>query len=186
VAELEPRSLHLHTLDSLLADLIAGRSVQTRKGELFSLSNEAARSALDWYRRRGKDAWPANINLQILEDFVDATLVKADEASLTPTFRMPSSPRQLRLRRLTAHRFAGLHKFGAPSLAPDDFVFDFRSALTLFEGRNGSGKTSLLNAIVWAMTGGCYAGRSTGLALQTTSSAAMPVESSCAMTSGAS
>jgi hypothetical protein len=29
----------------------------------------------------------------------------------------------------------------------------FASPLTLFEGRNGSGKTSLLNAIIWALTG---------------------------------
>ena len=32
-------------------------------------------------------------------------------------------------------------------------MFEFKAGLTLFEGRNGSGKTSLLNAIVWVFTG---------------------------------
>jgi hypothetical protein len=59
----------------------------------------------------------------------------------------------LRLKKLEAHRFAGLHKFGTPTAAPENYVHEFVSPLTLFEGRNGSGKTSLLNAIIWALTG---------------------------------
>lgn len=59
----------------------------------------------------------------------------------------------MQLKKLEAHRFAGLHKFGTPDAAPKNYVHDFISPLTLFEGRNGSGKTSLLNAIIWALTG---------------------------------
>jgi len=59
----------------------------------------------------------------------------------------------LRLKKLEAHRFAGLHKFGTPNAAPENYVHEFALPLTLFEGRNGSGKTSLLNAIIWALTG---------------------------------
>ena len=32
-------------------------------------------------------------------------------------------------------------------------MFEPREAITLFEGRNGAGKTSLLNAAVWCLTG---------------------------------
>lgn len=47
------RSLHLHSLDSLLADLVSGRPVGldadgTRR---FALGTDEARSLLDWYRR---------------------------------------------------------------------------------------------------------------------------------------
>lgn len=153
MAELDSRPLHLYTLDSLLVDLVLGRSVRTREGQSFELSTEASRGVLNWYRRRGKDVWPNNVNVQSLEDLVDAALSTPNLAGLVPTVTMPPGRRRLRLRRLTAHRFAGLHKFGTPAVAPADFVFDFKSALTLFEGRNGSGKTSLLNAIVWVMTG---------------------------------
>jgi energy-coupling factor transporter ATP-binding protein EcfA2 len=54
---------------------------------------------------------------------------------------------------LEAHRFSGLHKFGTPDAAPENYVHEFTSPITLFEGRNGSGKTSLLNAIIWVLTG---------------------------------
>jgi hypothetical protein len=54
---------------------------------------------------------------------------------------------------MEAHRFAGLHKFGTPTKAPANYVREFSAPITLFEGLNGSGKTSLVNAIIWALTG---------------------------------
>jgi energy-coupling factor transporter ATP-binding protein EcfA2 len=59
----------------------------------------------------------------------------------------------LKLKKLEAYRFAGLHKFGTPDAAPPNYIHEFTSPLTLFEGSNGSGKTSLLNAIIWTLTG---------------------------------
>ncbi|WP_217621795.1 ATP-binding protein [Phaeobacter inhibens] len=66
---------------------------------------------------------------------------------------MPATKRTLKLVRMVAHRFAGLHVHGRPTDAPDPFVFTPTSEVTLFEGANGSGKTSILNAIVWCITG---------------------------------
>jgi AAA domain len=61
--------------------------------------------------------------------------------------------RRLALVKLEAHRFAGLHKFGTPATPPKNYIHEFSAPLTLFEGLNGSGKTSLANAIIWALTG---------------------------------
>jgi hypothetical protein len=41
----------------------------------------------------------------------------------------------------------------AAAAPPPDYSCDFSAPLTLFEGRNGSGKTSLANAILWGLTG---------------------------------
>jgi hypothetical protein len=153
VPEADSRSLHLHTLDSLIADLVSGRPVQTGAGERFVLSDDRTRSALEWYRKKGQAGWAANVSAQHGEDLVNALLQKPPELPAQPARPANANSRRLRLKRLVAHRFAGLHKFGTPGSAPEDYVHEFTSLLTLFEGRNGSGKTSLLNAIIWALTG---------------------------------
>lgn len=151
--EAESRPLHLHTLDSLIADLVSGRSIQTGAGMQYVLPDDRTRSALDWYRKKGATAWAANVSAQVAEDLVDTILEKPPQLPALPARPAQASSRLLRLKKLKAHRFAGLQKFGTPSAAPPDYVHEFSSVLTLFEGRNGSGKTSLINTIVWALTG---------------------------------
>ncbi len=153
VAELDARSLHLHTLDSLIADLVSGRAIQTAAGTHFVLSDDRSRSALDWYRKKGSSGWTASVSATHGEDLVDTIQKAPPELPTLPARPDNAKGRRLRLKKLEAHRFAGLHKFGTPGTPPTNFVFEFNSPLTLFEGRNGSGKTSLLNAIIWALTG---------------------------------
>jgi AAA domain len=153
VPDFEPRSLHLHTLDSLIADLVSGRPVPTGANESFLLPDEPARSALEWYRQRGAATWTAAVSAPHGEDLVDAVNKKPPVLPALPARPANSNARRLLLKRVEAHRFAGLHKFGTPAAAPANYVHEFRSPLTLFEGRNGSGKTSLVNAIIWALTG---------------------------------
>ena len=153
MSEVESRPLHLHTLDSLVADLVSGRSVLTGDGETFALPDDRTRSALEWYHKKGATSWSANVTAQLGEDLVDAILEDPPELPALPARPEGANDRRLRLVRLEAHRFAGLHKFGTPDAAPRNYVHEFTSQLTLFEGRNGCGKTSLLNAIIWALTG---------------------------------
>ena len=153
VPEPEPRSLHLHTLDSLIADLVSGRPVQTGARERFVLPDARTRSALEWYRKKGAAGWTANVSPQHGEDLVDTILQEPPELPALPARPANANSRRLRLKKLEAHRFAGLHKFGTPGAAPQNYIHEFTSPLTLFEGRNGSGKTSLVNAIIWALTG---------------------------------
>jgi len=153
VPESESRSLHLHTLDSLIADLVSGRAVETATGDPFVLPDERTRSALEWYRTKGAAAWTANVSAANGEDLVNAILLPPPELPALPARPANAKSRRLTLKKLEAHRFAGLHKFGTPDGAPANYVHEFTSPLTLFEGRNGSGKTSLLNAIIWALTG---------------------------------
>jgi hypothetical protein len=151
--ESESRPLHLHTLDSLIADLVSGRPVQTSAGARFVLPDERTRSALDWYRRKGSAGWTASVSAQHGEDLIDTILQKPPALPALPARPANANRRRVLLKRLEAHRFAGLHKFGTPEAAPENYVHEFTSPLTLFEGRNGSGKTSLVNAIIWALTG---------------------------------
>lgn len=153
MTEFDARSLHLHTLDSLIADLVSGRPVQTAAGEYFALADERSRSALDWYRGKGSPGWTANVSASHGEELVNAIQEVPPELPALPARPDNAKVRRLRLKKLEAHRFAGLHKYGTPGTPPANYFHEFISPLTLFEGRNGSGKTSLLNAIIWALTG---------------------------------
>lgn len=153
MTDFEPRALHLHTLDTLLADLIGGRPILVAAGDAFALPSEAARSVLQWYKDYGAARWPANLNPADLEKLVDATQKPAPAVPASRPLGPSRALRKLTLQKLEAHRFAGLHKYGTPAAAPKNFVYDFTAPVTLFEGRNGSGKTSLVNAIIWTLTG---------------------------------
>jgi hypothetical protein len=153
MTETEARPLHLHTLDSLISDLVSGRPIQTAAGELFSLQDDQSRSALNWYLEKGPSSWTANVTPVLGKELVDAVQKAPPELPSLATRPENANTRRLRLRKLEAHRFAGLHKFGTPENSPPNYIMEFASPLTLFEGRNGSGKTSLLNAIIWALTG---------------------------------
>jgi hypothetical protein len=121
--------------------------------ETFSLADDRTRSALQWYRERGATNWEASVSGQHAEQLVDAVLKDPPETPPLPSRPANANGRRLTLRKLEAHRFAGLHQFGTPAAPPANYVHDFSAPLTLFEGRNGSGKTSLLNAIIWTLTG---------------------------------
>jgi hypothetical protein len=153
VSELKPRALHLHTLTSLVVSLIGGESISIRGGTSFSLPDERTRSALEWYRKRDPATWAANVSAAHAEDLVDSIFREPPQLPPSSAGSINSNNRRLRLKKVEAHRFAGLHKFGTPGVAPDNYVHEFSTSLTLFEGRNGSGKTSLLNAIIWTLTG---------------------------------
>ncbi|SCW96517.1 MULTISPECIES: AAA family ATPase [unclassified Pseudomonas] len=147
------RPLHLHTLDSLCADLIAGLSVSVGDdGSTFQLKSSASRGVLYWYTKN-KTRWAANVQTTDVEAIVDASI--ADPAPQhTPAHASRSdSPRRFLLVSIQAHQFAGLHHAGTSQAKPNDFVFEVKSGVTLFEGYNGCGKTSLINAIIWALTG---------------------------------
>jgi energy-coupling factor transporter ATP-binding protein EcfA2 len=59
----------------------------------------------------------------------------------------PTSPRSWRLHRLRTMSFRGIAPLGEP------FEHQFAGAPTLIYGTNGSGKSSLLSAVVWVLAG---------------------------------
>jgi hypothetical protein len=89
----------------------------------------------------------------LAEQLVDAILTAPPEVPTSEEAGVSKRGTKLTLKKLEAHRFAGLHKFVTPERPPDNFILEFSSSVHLFEGANGSGKTSLANAIIWALTG---------------------------------
>lgn len=146
------RPLHLHTLESLCADLISARPVGVGKNnDPFSLTTTEARSVLNWYFRN-RTKWAGNVMTPDVEAIVDS-IAKAPDKIPSAGSTSTHSPKQYTLVKVQAHQFAGLHHPGTASNIPANFSYEFNSDMTMFEGFNGCGKTSLLNAIIWALTG---------------------------------
>ena len=145
--------LHLHTIESLCADLISGRSVGmgTDKSE-FKLSGDPSKAVLNWYRCN-RERWASNVREADAEAMVDAALTKPPVLTATKSRVNGANTRRLTFTRMEAHRFGGLHAYGPVDDPPPNFVYKPQAPVTLFEGLNGSGKTSILNAVIWALTG---------------------------------
>lgn len=145
--------LHLHTIESLCADLVSGRPVGVgADNTAFGLGADAARSVLEWYRRN-RPKWTSPVSVGDAEALVEALKTKAPVIAPTATPAPVAKIRTLTLKRIEAHRFAGLHAYGPLNDPPPAFVFEPVEPVTLFEGLNGSGKTSMLNAVIWCLTG---------------------------------
>ncbi|WP_339858575.1 AAA family ATPase [Thalassospira alkalitolerans] len=144
--------IHLLTTDVLLDRLVGGEELNTHNGDKLSASSEDTRNVLNWYRTN-VSKWAGNLTAGDTEAIID-TIGKALPIPPAASETFPSKKIQvIRLKRLVAHRFGGLHVYGHPTTPPDDFIFEPAKDLTLFEGANGSGKTSIANAIIWCLTG---------------------------------
>lgn len=147
-----PRDIHLLTTDALLAELIAGRTVATSANSQLIIGSGDARAILDWYRRN-PTKWAANLNAGDTDAIIDLIGSPPPTAPPASDGADGGNRKVFGLVKVEAHRFAGLHLHGQSNEAPDRFVLTPNKAVTLFEGANGSGKTSVANAIVWCLTG---------------------------------
>lgn len=142
-------------LEEVVSALLARRPVAVPSGgQPFVLRNDDSRRILSYYASR-RDLWPRGRPVQAreVEDVLKA--LAAETPALKSTKGTATAPKRLwRLRRLEAHRFAGLHRHcGAQGEDPEDFALDIERDVTLISGFNGAGKTALQNVIIWSLTG---------------------------------
>ncbi|GGZ32956.1 hypothetical protein [Asticcacaulis endophyticus] len=116
------RPLQLHTIESLCVDLINGHEIELTDGELFSLNNLDTRSILKWYYGN-KPKWTARNSEADIESLADQV---GKTVAPLPTVGAPvqSVKKYLRLVKIEAHRFAGIHSYGSREIAPENFVFE--------------------------------------------------------------
>ncbi len=148
--------LKIHTLATLLDELVSGRAVLIDDGgREFSLTSVETRSILDWYRQH-RDKWARNVLKTDVEEIVDQLSKSPPELPALGIGEQGTRNQTVHLKDMRVHRFAGIHPHRTPDAPPDEFHFEFGKPLTLIEGKNGAGKTSLLNAICWCLTGYVY------------------------------
>ena len=151
-----PTPIYSHTLETLCNELVSGRGVIVDEDEtVFQLTTRQERAVFEWYRDH-RDKWAKNVIRADVEGITDS--IKKTPPDLPETVTADTSDRTkiFHLKSITAHRFAGIHKFKGPQNPPKDFYFDFNKPCHLIQGRNASGKTSLLSAICWCLCGYIY------------------------------
>jgi hypothetical protein len=148
-----PTPLYVHTLETLCKELISGRAVGLAKdGVEFRIDSSAARSILEWYRVN-TTKWNKNVQKGDLEAITDRIQVSPPECPPLQSGKTARQTRVIHLGSIRVHRFASIHHYGDAVSAPQEFDFTFEKPLTLIHGRNGSGKTSIMSAISWCLTG---------------------------------
>jgi hypothetical protein len=152
------------TLDEVILHLIAGDVLQVSGGIEFSLPLLDSRAVLSFYNQNRQAYWNPDKDTNILDGEVDRLLESLDKpvVATAPSARSSASQKRWKLIGVTAHRFRGLHRH-CDDTGGDPLVFtlDLSRDATLFRGFNGAGKTSLISAICWCLTG--YGHRSQGL-----------------------
>jgi hypothetical protein len=147
--------LYGHSIDSLCAELVSGRGVTVGNNEEFKFDSDNTRVVFSWYVDN-KEKWAGRNMVEDVERMVDRLKKRPPAKPAAKGQPVRRQKRYLHLARIQAHRFAGIHRYGNLTEAPKDFDYCFEKPVTLIEGKNASGKTSLLNAIVWCLTGHVY------------------------------
>ena len=152
------------TLDEVVQHLAAGDVLYVSGGNEFSLALQDSRTVLAFYSQNRQAYWNPDKDTNILDGEVDRLLDALDKPAKVnaPAKRPASQQQRWQLVGVTAHRFRGLHRHcDDKGAAPKLFTLDMSRHATLFRGFNGAGKTSLISAICWCLTG--YGHRSQGL-----------------------
>lgn len=153
--ELAPINLVDCGLEDVVTALLARQPISTGvEKPRFILEDDNSRRIFAYYAR-SRNLWPQNKTVQggEIEEVLKAL-------SNDPPARKKMEPREVKavrlwkLRRVEAHRFAGLHRHCGPQGEdPEPFVLDIERDVTLVSGFNGAGKTALQNVIIWCLTG---------------------------------
>ncbi|UGA49019.1 ATP-binding protein (plasmid) [Bradyrhizobium quebecense] len=152
------------TLDEVVSHLIAGEVLHVAGGETFSLPLSDSRAVLAFYNQDRRAYWNPDKDTAIQDGEVDRVLAALDNVpkALSAPAKAPTDFQKWQLTKIEAHRFRGLHRHCAEGGSdPKPFELELAAPATLFRGFNGAGKTSLVSAVCWCLTG--YGYRSQGL-----------------------
>jgi len=147
--------LYAHTLDTICDELVSGRSIPLGDGNELKLNSIESRAIFNWYYKN-RNKWSGQNRIEDVKSIVEHLKIQPPKKPVTLTKAQKKEISKIHLKKIHVHRFGGIHKYGDEHNCPEDFEYEFQKPITLIQGDNGSGKTSLVNAIVWCLTGHIY------------------------------
>lgn len=156
----DPQSLNLTNLtaEQVVKALAAGVTLHLADGNALSLANEDARKALRFFLKdpTGKQLWrePPRMGSEKYATALFKWLEVAHQDEPVSAKEDDVVGPLWRLTKLSIWNFGGLHPFwSGDGDAPHQLDINFERDVTLIEGGNGSGKTSLSKAVTFCLTG---------------------------------
>jgi AAA domain-containing protein len=144
---------HTHTLKSLCEELLKGNGLSRPDKADFFFDSDQTKLIFNWYVQN-QPKWNKNLAKEDADTITDQIKKAPLSFSSQPNSQKTESKKRFfHLKSIRAYQFAGIHKYKKTEDNPQDFYFEFACPFTMIEGRNGAGKTSLLNAIIWCLTG---------------------------------
>jgi hypothetical protein len=140
------------TLAGAVQALLSGRALQwaafgRHGGGTIKLATAAERRIFDFLFRQNTAQVVAG-NEALFPGLIAAWKDTRDPAAQSALAGPPATGGSWRLHRIQTFGFGGLNQFGG-----EEFDLDVAGQNWCLEGQNGSGKTSLNNAVLWALTG---------------------------------
>lgn len=140
----------------ILDQLETGADHQTIKKKNFASLPGTSRVVLQYLRGLPAKEFSGTLGQEKVNAMLKSVGDKCLESKHTTSSITTGSPekkiqepgRYLRLGKIRASNFRGLQCFGGP-----EFEYDFSGKTYLLTGLNGTGKSSIIGAIVWALTG---------------------------------
>ncbi|QDV20136.1 DNA replication and repair protein RecF [Gimesia panareensis] len=153
--ETEFTDLEVHTLDSLCKELVSGRGIRYgENGDVLQFSSEKTRSIFNWYLQN-RELWSGRNKKEDVESIVKQLEVEAPKYESLSAIGTGEEKLNWHLTSVRANQFGGVHRDEGLE-EKEIFEYNCESDLSLFEGNNGSGKSSILSAICWCLTGYVY------------------------------
>lgn len=135
----------------ILDSLCAGQSI-TINNRSYNLDNDDSIKLLTYIRTLSPDIAKPPFGRDKVAEFIVNYKKLLDEKDILKTSfshsQSSAGGRKFKLKRLTTFNFRGLQYYNST-----EFTYFFEPSSYLLTGFNGSGKSSFLNAIVWAITG---------------------------------
>ncbi|QDT91076.1 ATP-binding protein [Gimesia algae] len=154
--ETEISDLEFHTLDSLCKELISGRGIRYGElGEVFRFNSIKTRSIFNWYLSN-RQKWRGQNTKTDVESIVRELETEPPEYENISNIGPGNEKIKWHLKSVRAHQFGGIHRNEIFAEKPPIFEYVCEAPLVIFEGDNGAGKSSVLSAICWCLTGYIY------------------------------
>ncbi len=150
----KPIESHLYTVETLLTELISGRPVLISQGKEFEIASQQSRTILNWYRDN-RDRWDRP-NRE--EDVKHIAKTLSNSPPSFPPMQNLSKRKGIsryHLKKIEISQFGGVNKFSDVA-KKNDLEFEVEKPNTLFQGHNGAGKTALVSAVCWCLSGFVY------------------------------
>ena len=122
---------------------------------MLQLISDKTRSILNWYIKN-RQKWHGLNRKEDVESIVKQLEIEPPDLPQPQSLKRDTDKEKWHIKKIRVNEFGGIHRNEKVLEKPTIFEYECENKLSVFEGNNGAGKSSLLSAICWCLTGQIY------------------------------